>query len=402
MVFVVWAAAGLLTLFGALVSAELSSIFTQSGGVYVYLKEAFSPSIGFLWGWAMFWSMHSGIIAALAVILARYVGYFIPLGDIGIKGTAISVIILLSVINYIGVKQGSTLQTLFTFGKIFVIAVLIIVGFILGGKLEDHFSTGTLENTSITVENFILALIAGLFAFGGWHMVAYNSEETVNPRRTIPRALIFGTLIVTVCYIALNAVYLYILPLDVVASSTRIAADVAEKLTGFGGGGMLSSIVIFSIFGSLSGIILAGPRVYYAMSQDGLLFKWIGSIHPVYRTPSRAIVLQAVWSSFLVATGTFRGLFTRVIYTEWLFFGLMAITLFIFRRRVDLKRDYHVWGYPVVPALFSFSCFAIVISLIFSDPVNSLIGLSFVAAGLPIYYIWVKSTSEGNKRHADH
>ncbi len=386
----VWLASGILTLFGALVCAELASIFTQSGGVYVYLKEAFSPAVGFLWGWAMFWTMHSGIIAAISMVFARYVAYFYPLNDAEIKAVAVSCILVLSAVNYLGVKYGSTLQTLITAGKLLAIVLIIIAGFILGARLPDHFVAGDLAGQQVTVNNFLLAMIAGLFAFGGWHMVAYNSEETQEPRKTIPRALILGTLAVTFCYVALNLVYMYVLPLATVSSSKRIAADAADAVVGFGGGALMSGLVIFSTFGALSGIILAGPRVYYSMSRDGLLFRWAGEIHPRYRTPARAIAIQAVWSSVLVATGTYGELVRRVIYTEWIFFGLMAVGLFIFRRRSGLTRDYRVWGYPVVPALFIIFSFVIVINQIISKTTESLIGLSFVLIGLPVYYIWAR------------
>jgi len=387
-VFLVWLISGLLTFFGALVCAELSSIFTQTGGVYVYLKEAYSPSIGFLWGWAMFWSMHSGIIAAIAVIFARYAAYFLPMRDASIKALAIAAIVIISGINYIGVKQGSRLQSLFTLGKILAIVFIIVAGFVLGSGLPHHFVTGDIAPSHLSVSNFLLALVAGLFAFGGWHMVTYNSEETINPQKTIPRALMLGTIIVTLCYIALNAVYMYVLPLSSVASSSRIAADAADALLGSGGGAFMSALVVFSTFGALSGIILCGPRVYYSIAQDGLLFRWIGRIHPRYRTPSRAIVIQAIWSSVLVATGTFRTLFTRVVYTEWIFFGLMAIGLFLLRRRPDIVRGYHIWGYPLVPILFIFSSFAIVANQLVSNIAESLFGLSLVFLGLPVYYLW--------------
>jgi APA family basic amino acid/polyamine antiporter len=191
---------------------------------------------------------------------------------------------------------------------------------------------------------------------------------------------------------ALNAVYMYVLPLESVASSTRIAADAADALIGFGGGALMSGLVIFSTFGALSGIILCGPRVYYAMARDGLLFRWVGDIHLHYRTPYKAIVIQGVWSSVLVATGTYKTLFTRVVYTEWMFFGLMAIGLFLFRRRPGIVRGYRIWGYPVVPALFIVSSFAVVANQIISDPRESLFGLSLVLFGLPVYYLWSKRT----------
>jgi APA family basic amino acid/polyamine antiporter len=407
----VWLVAGLLTFCGALVTAELASTFTESGGVYVFLREAFSPLMGFLWGWAMFWTMHSGIIGAIAVVFARYLGYFLPLGPVGIKVAAIGAILFLSWVNYLGVREGSNLQTAFTAAKVLAIVLMIAVGFALGGPAETGgIVTGAVESGSVaaaapaatgapsqaagllggaTVQDFLIALVAGLFAFGGWHMVTYNAEETVEPRKTIPRALTIGVLVVTACYIALNAVYFYLLPLETVVTSDRVAADAADAVVG-SGGAIMSILVVFSTFGALSGIILAGPRVYFAMARDGLLFRWVGAVHPHRRTPHRAIALQAVWSSVLVLTGTYRALFTRVVYTEWIFFGLMAIGLFLFRRRPDLHRDYSVWGFPVVPAVFALSAFAIVANQIVSDPAESALGLSFVLIGIPVYYGWAR------------
>jgi len=335
----------------------------------------------------MFWVMHSGIIAAIAVIFARYVGYFVPLGDWGIKGVAVVCILVLSAVNYVGVNHGSTLQTALTLAKVLAIALMITFGFVVGSRLPVHFATGDNLDTTLTVTNFFLAVGAGLFTYGGWHMVAYNSEETVAPRKTIPRALILGTVIVTICYIAMTAAYAYVLPLSRVASSTRVAADAADALFGFGGGALMSGLVVISAFGSLTGIVLSGPRVYYAMASDGLLLRWVGHIHPKFRTPSRAILVQAIWSAVLVTTGTYGTLFRRVIYTEWIFFCLMAIGLFVLRRRPQIARDYHVWGYPIVPAIFIVSVIAIVINQIASDPAESFVGLSLVLLGLPVYYV---------------
>jgi len=394
-VFLAWLVSGLLTFFGALVCAELASIFAQSGGVYVYLKEAYSPSIGFLWGWAMFWSAHSGIIAAISVIFSRYVSYLLPMSAAMVKIVSIAAILILSAINYRGVKQGSSFQTLMTLGKLMAVVIIIFAGFFLGSRLPEHFVTTDTGSHNISLNSFFLAVAAGLFAFGGWHMVTYNSEETINPRKTIPRALMIGTIIVTLCYVGLNAVYMYVLPIESVASSTRIAADAADALLGFGGGVLMSGLVIFSTFGALSGIILCGPRVYFSMAKDGLLFRWVGDIHPRYGTPHKAIVIQGVWSSVLVATGTYKALFTRVVYTEWIFFGFMAIGLFLFRRRPGIVRGYRIWGYPLVPALFIVASFAIVVNQIVSDPGESLFGLSLVLSGLPIYYLWSKRMRRG-------
>jgi APA family basic amino acid/polyamine antiporter len=261
---------------------------------------------------------------------------------------------------------------------------------VFGSKIPEHFVTRGIASDGISINHFFLALVAGLFAFGGWHMVTYNSEETIKPRKTIPRALMLGTVIVTVCYIAMNAVYMYVLPLKIVASSKRIAADAANALLGYGGGSIMSALVIFSTFGALTGIILCGPRVYYSMARDGLLFRWIGAIHERYRTPHRAIIIQAVWSSILVATSTYKKLFTRVVYTEWIFFALMTVGLFLLRRRSNISRGFSIWGYPVVPAIFIFSSVAIIANQMISDPLESLFGLALVLVGLPVYFIWIK------------
>ncbi len=395
-VLLVWLLSGALTIAGALVCAELASTFTRTGGVYVYLSEAYDPSVGFLWGWAMFWSMHSGIIAVIAVVFARYAGFLVPLGDVGIRVVAVSVIVALSVVNYAGVQHGARLQTVFTAGKLLAILLIVTVGLILGARLPDHFVGAQTQGSGVSLGSFLTAMVAGLFAFGGWHMVTYSSEETVDSARTIPRALMIGTVVVTGSYLAMNAVYLYVLPLDTVATSTRVAADLADALLGFGGGAVMAVIVMFSTFGALAGIVLAGPRVYYAMVQDGMLFRWIGAVHPRYRTPYRAIVLQAIWSSLLVLTGTYRTLFTRVIYTEWIFFALLALGTVVVRRRTDVQRQYSAFGYPVLPVLFALASFAIVANQIITNTRESLVGLAFVAVGIPVYAIWGRRNMSGD------
>lgn len=390
-VLLVWFLAGLLTLIGSLVCAELASTFTRTGGVYVYLSEAFHPALGFLWGWAMLLTMHSGIIAAIATVFARYTGTFIPMSQTASRAVAIAVIIVLSVVNYAGVRHGSRLQTLFTTGKLLAVLGIVLAGVALGGRVDAHFAGSATPGN--TLGGYLLAMVAGLFAYGGWHMVTYSSEETVEPAKTIPRALLIGTLVVTVSYMAMTAVYLYVMPLDQVAASSRVAADLADTLLGSGGAGAMSAIVMFSTFGGLAGIILAGPRVYYAMAQDGLLFKWFGELHPRYGTPHRAIILQAVWASVLVATGTFRALFTRVVYTEWIFFAFLAIALMLLRKRSDVQRQYSIPLYPLAPLVFIVSSLAIVANTLMSDPKDASIGLGLVLIGLPVYFVWLRGST---------
>ena len=391
-ILVVWMACGVLTLFGALVCAELASAFPRTGGLYVFLRETFSPLAGFLWGWAMFWSMHTGIIAAIATVFARYAAHFVEVGDTGVRLIAVAVILALSALNYAGVRASSRVQTALTGAKILAIVLVVVAGLLLVGadiSLANASASPDLSPTGYS--DFLLAMVAGLFAYGGWHMVTYTAGETIMPARTIPVALITGVAIVTGCYMAMNVLYLAVLPLETVRSSSRIAADAADVLIGRGGASVMALLVMMSSLGGLTGIVLTAPRVYYTMAGDGLAFPWLDYVHPVYRTPSRAILAQAVWASTLAATGAYRELFTRVIYTEWLFFALMAYGVFVLRRRPGYQPAYRAWGYPVVPAVFILASLVIVINQIVRTPFEALTGLGIVALGVPVYYLAVRS-----------
>jgi APA family basic amino acid/polyamine antiporter len=381
----VWAACGVLTLAGAMVCAELASAFPQTGGVYVFLRDVFSPLAGFLWGWAMFWSMHTGIIAAVAMVFARYAAFFIPAGDRGVRVIAVAVIAALSALNYFGVRLGSRVQTILTGAKVTAIVMLVVIGLLIPGHPVATPAVGEAAMAGI-VRPFLLAMVAGLFAYGGWHMVTYTSGETRMPTTVIPAALVTGVAIVTACYVALNLVYLRLLPLDAVRTSTRIAADAADAVIGRGGSALLAALVTVSAAGALTGIILTGPRVYYSMAKDGLAPRWLGYVHPVRHTPSHAIVAQAIWASALATTGAYRQLFTRVIYTEWLFFALMAAGLFVLRRRPGYNPEYRTWGYPIVPLAFIVVSLAIVINQFADEPLQAAAGLGLVVLGAPVYY----------------
>lgn len=383
-VLLVWLVGGALTLMGSLVCAELSSAFPRTGGVFVFLKETISPACGFLWGWAMFWSVHSGIIAASGVVFARYAGYFVPMGDAASRAVAIVAILALSALNCLGVRLGSGLQTVVTGAKVAAIALLLALVFLLGSPAR-HAAT---EPVPFSFREFVLAVSAALFAFGGWHMVAYSAGETRDPRRVIPRALMIGAIVVTACYVLLNAAYLYLLPIDKVVTSTRVAADAAAAMSGARSAAAVSGLVLLSAIGVLNGVILAGPRMYLAMAREGLAFRWLASVHPSFQTPSRALALQAIWSSVLVATGVYRTLYTRVVYTEWLFFGLMAFGLFRLRRRPGYRPVYRAWGYPVAPALFAAAAVTVAVTQILADPRDAAAGLGLVVLGLPVYWIW--------------
>jgi APA family basic amino acid/polyamine antiporter len=334
----------------------------------------------------MFWSMHSGIIAAIAMVFARYATFFVPAGDSGTRAIAVGIILVLSALNYAGVKPGSRVQTALTVAKVAAIVVLVAAGLLLGTHAAAAPQAATVTSQA-GLREFLLAMVAGLFAYGGWHMVTYTAGETRMPATVIPTALLAGVAIVTGCYVALNLVYLHVLPLELVRSSTHIAADAADAVIGRGGSTVLAALVMISSAGALTGIVLTGPRVYYSMARDGFAPRWLGHVDRRFETPTHAIAAQAAWASVLAATGVYRQLVTRVIYTEWLFFALMAAGLFALRRRRDYRAEYRTWGYPIVPAVFIAVSLAIVINQFIVAPREAAVGLGLVALGAPVYYM---------------
>jgi len=394
-VMLAWLAAGVLTLCAALVCAEFSWLFPETGGVYVFLKKTYSPALGFLWAWGMFWTMHTGILAAIAVVLARYAGYFFGLGELGVRVLAMSAILAVSWVQYMGVKAGSAVQVTLTAAKVAAIAVMCVLLFALGGAAHRSLPIEAAPQGSLTwsLPAFGLAIAAGLFSFGGWHMCTYPAGETRDPQRTIPRALILGVLIVTACYMFLNAAYLYVMPLKSVATSTRVAADAMSRVLGPQGSAAITLLIIISALGSLNGIALAGPRVYYAMAQDGLTFRWMAALHPQRQTPHLAIAAQAIWACVLAATNSYRALFTRVVYTEWLFFALLAAGIFVLHRRREYQPRYLKVLYPLVPAVSLVTSAAIALNQIRATPIDSAIGLGLILLGLPIYFVWSHRTT---------
>lgn len=399
-----WLIAGALTLCAALVCAELAWLFPQTGGVYVFLKRTYSPALAFLWGWGMFWVMHSGILAAIAVVAARYAAYFLGWGDVGIRALAIIAILGISFIQYLGVKPGSAVQVTLTAAKVSAIAVLCALLFVAGGTVHRLLPAEAAHPTMLS--SFGLAVAAGLFAFGGWHMVTYAAGETRDPQKTIPRALVLGVLIVTACYTLLNTAYLYVMPLSAVAGSTRVAADAMELVFGPAGGKAITIVIIVSALGSLNGIALAGPRVYYAMARDGLAFRWMAALHPRRQTPYLAIAAQAAVACALAATNSYRALFTRVIYTEWLFFALLAAGIFLLRRRAQYTPRLLAPAYPLLPAISLFASAAVAINQIWASPRDSALGLGLILLGLPVYFVWshrnTNQAARGTTTDADH
>ena len=391
LILLVWGLGGVITLTGALTFAELGAMFPQAGGVYVYLKEAYGDLFGFLYGWVYLVVITSGANAALSIACAYYLAFIFPLNDTGIKVVAIMALILVTVVNILRVRAAEIFTNLFTGFKLVGIAAVIGIG-LLFGKVRPSFveSVANPESFSLTAA-LGLALIGVLWSYGGWQHATFVAGEARDPRRNIPRAMIIGALIVSAVYLLTNLAYLFLLPIDRIASSESLAADAVSTLIPFGGV-IIALLIAVSTFGTLGIYTLSAPRIYYAMAKDGLFFKKLAWVHPRFRTPVFAIVIQSVWAMVLLLFwGTFEDLITYVVFTDWIFFGLTAFGLFILRvKRKDLERPYKTWGYPIVPFIFVAITFLFVLNSLIEKPLHAWAGLILMSVSLPLYYYFKK------------
>ncbi len=401
LILLAWLVGGAITLTGAVTFAELGAAMPQAGGQYVYLREAYGPLAGFLFGWILFLISMGGSIAALAVGFAEYLGYFLP--SLSGKVVAVGVIVLLSAFNYIGVGLGKSIQNIFTVAKIGAMAAFIILGLTVGRVIEIDWTLNPQGAASASLwVGFGVAIIAVQWAFDGWHNVTYIAGEIKDPRRNLPVALIAGTLIITALYLLINYVYLLALPMNEMAGVVRIAERSSTALFGGATAGLISAAVLISIFGALNGAIFAAPRVYYAMARDRVFFQKVGQVHPRFGTPAFAILLQCLWAGALALTGTYEQLFTYVVFVTLTFWIAAVAAVFVLRRRrPDMPRPYRTPGYPVVPAVFIAATAAILINTLFARPVESLAGLGLTLLGIPVYYYWRNRSGVGGNEHAE-
>lgn len=421
LILLAWLVGGLLTLAGALTYAELGAAMPEAGGQYVYLREAYGPMAGFLFGWILFLVYMTGGIAALALAFAEYIGYFFPyLGtnhiivtlDIPLlKGSlhyslsagqmiGVSVIILLSIVNFIGVGLGKSIQNVFTVIKIGTLAAIITLGFAIGKGTPPELAMDPagMSFGSIII-GFGVALVAVAWAFDGWNNVNFVAGEIKNPRRNLPLALILGTLGITFLYVLVNYIYLYALPLKETIGVVRIAEKATGALFGSSTGTLISALVIVSVFGALNGSILVGPRVYFAMAKDGLFFQKVAHVHPRFRTPGFSILIQAVWASLLTLLGTFEQILTFAMFIAIAFWIAATAAVFTLRKkRPDLPRPYKTWGYPVVPAIFIIASTGILLNTLIEKPVEALAGILLTALGIPAYFYWKQHLKKGNSK----
>jgi basic amino acid/polyamine antiporter, APA family len=381
----VWLAGGALAFAGAMAYAELAAVRPHAGGEYVYLRDAYGPLAAFLTGWTSFIAGFSGAVAASAVALADYVGRFIPLADGAKSVVSIAAIAVLTLIHVRGLGPGRLVQNTLAGIKVTAIVILIALGFAIGRGDGAHLTGGG----AVLPLSWLLALVPVMFSYSGWNAAVYVAEEVRDPARNVPRALALGTIAVVLLYVALNALYLFALPVDRLAAlkDGTLMDTVAERLFGFAAGNILALFTIVSLAASISAMVLAGPRVYFAMARDGMFVRAAGRVHPRFHTPAAAIVAQGVWSSVLVLSGTLAQLVTYTGFAIVLFAGVAVSALFVLRRRdAGAPRPFSALGYPWAPAIFVAASGAMVANSFWRDPTSSLAGAALIAAGVPVYY----------------
>lgn len=389
LILAVWTLGGVIALTGALTLSELGGMFPKAGGVYVFLKEAYGEMVGFLYGWVILLVINTGALAALALTFADYMTFFVPLNQDGKLILAIITIAGLTGINILGVSLSQLLANVFTGLKLIAIAGIILLGFIFydSTKIPLDFSTSSVPEDWMS--GILVGLIGVLWSVGGWHHTSYLAGEAINAKRNIPRAMVFGVLIVTVTYVLVNMAYMMLLPLDAIAATDRVAGDAVATIIPFGGR-LMALVIAVSVFGTIGIYTMSAPRIYYAMAMDGVFFKSLSKVHPRYNTPANAMLVQAGWAIVLLLFwGSFGELISYVTFMDIIFMTLAGFSIFIFRvKRKDAERPILAWGYPVIPIIFIAISTAFVGSTVFARPAESSYGLIILALGVPAYYLF--------------
>lgn len=392
-----WAAGALVALIGAFVFAELGARRPRAGGGYAYLREAFGPLPGFLYAWALLLAIATGAAAAVAMTSANYLVDLLGQPVTMQRPVAAAMILALTLLNIVGVRPAAWSQNIFTVLKLSAIAVL--VGAALFAVASGSDASGPTAATTITEGPvwlaFSAALVPVLFAFGGWQQTNFVAEEMVNPERDLPRALVIGVTCVALCYLLVNIAYIRALGIAGLATSSAPAADTMARVAGGAGRTLITAGIIASTFGFLNLVLLVTPRVYQAMARDGLFFAAFARLHPRWQTPVTAIVVQGVWAITLLYLGSYGALLDWVVFADWIFFGAVAATLFVFRRRdgamgSGFRTPLHPWS----TLLFIAAAVYVMIGSITSNPGNALRGALLLAAGIPVFLIWRRRAPE--------
>lgn len=382
-----WSLGGIIALTGALSFAELGAMFPNAGGVYVYLREAYGPLPGFLYGWAYFTVINSGSIAALTIAFAYYVSFLVPLTPEGQIILAIAAVVTITVVNVFRVKVAEYFTSALTGLKLAGIGVVVLIGLFMGTVgIEMEYSGIRSLRTGDGLGAFGLAMVGVFFSYGGWQHASYLSGEAVNPQRTVPRAMVLGALIVTAAYLLINVAYMLLLSVDEIVVSRRVAADAVGAVLPWGGG-LVAVLIAVSTFGTALIYTLSAPRIYFAMAEDGVFFAKLAEVHERFKTPVYAVVTQSVWAiAMILFWGTFEKVITYVVFTDWIFFTFTAAIVLVFRRtRPDAERPFRTPLYPLTPLVFIIISGWFVVNTLVRQPEQAGAGLLFLALGYPVY-----------------
>jgi APA family basic amino acid/polyamine antiporter len=419
LVLICWVLAGVVTLCGALSNAEVAGLLAESGGEYVYYRKIYNKFFAFLFGWSNFAAIRSASAASIAYVFAQslnslvrlpplpaswssvsLLGVFTPFDNFGVKAVAIMLIIVLSGVNFRGLKLGEGVSKIVLMVVVTSIILIIVLGLTIGGGSFHNFNTpatGYVPKPVFSLpflSGIFAALLAAFWAYEGWSPIGYLGGEIKNVNRTLPIALVTGVLFVMVVYVAINFTYLYVLPVDQIvyafySQNTIAAVEVVKHFAGYTGMLGISFLILLTTFGATNTTLLTPPRLYYAMAKEGLFFNAASFIHPTFNTPSKAIVMQACWASILVLSGSFDQLTDMLIFASFIFYGATTLGVFVLRIKMpDAPRPYKAWGYPVVPALFIVFCVGLVVVTLIARPREALLGLSLMLAGVPFYMFW--------------
>ncbi len=382
-IILAWSAGAIVAFAGALTFAELGSRFPQAGGHYVYIRDAFGALPAFLYGWMLLLIIATGALASLALAFANYVSAFLPMSPLQQRWFGVLTIVLLSAINVLGVKPGTRTTTVLTIVKVLGLGTLIV-----GGLVVPHAATPA---PGFTQTNLLAGLAAALvpisFTYGGWQQLNFVAGEIKDAQRKVPRALALGVAMVALIYVGANLVYLRALAPQGMAQSSAIAQSAAQVLFGDVAARAITVLIAVSILAFSNVVVMVTPRVFYAMANDGVFLRGLAELHPRFNTPAKAIVLQGVWASTLVLVGTIGALVNGVVFADWIFFGLGAASLFVFRKRSDSGVTFRTPGYPAVPVFFVLAAVIAVGSAISTYPIESLIGVGMLATGCLFFFV---------------
>ncbi len=418
----VWVIAGLFSLFGALIFAELGGMIPETGGIYIYFRYMFGDFIAFLYGWAAFAVINTAAVAAIAFVCAQYADYFLhlprfdvlteqavtwhipfigdlhPLENFGVKMLTVFLVVALTLLNYISVKAGGAFQVISTAVKMIVIGALVFGIFFSGNGSMHHFTDALQPRQgSGLLSGLAVAMTGAFFAYDGWINVTFIAGEIKDPQRNVPKSLWTGVLACIIVYVLVNQAYLYALPVEQVAASPLVASDAIAVAFGNTGGAVIAALIVICTLGAVNGNIMATARVTYAMGKDKVFLPWVGKEHKRFQTPGNALLLHGIWTSLFVITGSFDMLADMFIFITWIAYLFGAIGIFLLRKKMpDQPRPYKIWGYPVVPILFILFSSFYLITTIWSDVhnyltgktpiINSLLGLVITALGIPLYF----------------